>query len=150
VPTAQLVRAMLGHDHAERRQLADLVATEPPPGTTLGLAELATAPATRIRIVIDDLIHLIPGPQLPTRTPMPGLPTRVAPLTLPAHQLLRLRTRLRPPLRPRLRRILRRRPRARARVLAYLLFQPPQAILVLLNPGRQLKNELNAHLTPES
>ena len=27
LPTAQLVRAMLGHDHADRRQLGHLVAT---------------------------------------------------------------------------------------------------------------------------
>jgi len=73
------------------------------------LGELATAPATRLRIVIDDLIHLILRPQLPTRTPMPGLPTSLAPLTRPAHQLLRLSTRLRPALRPRPRRVLRRR-----------------------------------------
>ena len=135
VPAAQLMGAMLGQDHADRRQLGDLVATEPPARPALPIIEPASASATRIRVVIDDLIHLILGLQLATRTPMPGLPTRPAPLTLPAHQLLRLRTRLRPPLRPRLRRIHRRRPRARARILTRLLLQPPQPILMLLNPA---------------
>jgi hypothetical protein len=96
VPTAQLVRAMLGHDHADRRQLGDLVATEPRPA--LLIIKPVPAAATRIRVVIDDLIHLIPGLLIATRTPMSGLPTSLAALTLPAHQLLRLRTRLRSPL----------------------------------------------------
>ena len=101
--------AMLAHDHADRRQLGDLVATEPPARPALPIIEPLPASAARIRIVIHDLIHLILGLELTTRTPMPGLPTRVAPLTLPTHQLLGLRARLRPPLRARLRRILRRR-----------------------------------------
>ena len=78
---------------------------------------------------------------------MPGLPTSLAPLTLPAHQLLRLRARLRPPLSTRLRRIHRRRPRAHARVLASLLLEPLQPIPVLLNHSREIKNELNTRLT---
>jgi hypothetical protein len=60
--------------------------------------------------VIDDLIHLILRLQITTRTPMPGLPTRLAPLAFSAHQLLRLRARLGPPPRARLGRIRRRRP----------------------------------------
>ena len=105
LPTAQLVRAMLGPDHADRRQLSDLVATEPPPRAPLPHAEPAAAPTARLRIVIDDLINLILGTQLATRTPMARLTARLALPTLAAHQLLGLRARLRPPLRTRLRRI---------------------------------------------
>ena len=82
-PTAQLVRAMLGPDHADRRQLRNLMATEPPPRRRCSSGERATAPTARIRVVIDDLIDLILGPQLATGTPMPGLTARLAPLTLP-------------------------------------------------------------------
>src|SRR5437016_1233727 len=77
LPTAQLVRAMLAHDHADRRQLTDLVATEPPARPALPIIEPAPASATRIRIVIDDLIHLILRPQLPSRARVTGLPTRL-------------------------------------------------------------------------
>ena len=120
------------------------------PNRPLGLpllgSELATAPAARIRIVIDDLIDLILGPQLATRTPMPRLPASLALLALPAHQLLRLRARLRPPLRPRLRRIRRRRLGTRARVLTRLRLQPLKPLLVLLNPRGEIENELNTRL----
>ena len=109
VPTAQLMRAMLDDDHADRRQLADLVATKPPARPALPTIKPTPASITPIRIVIDDLIDLILGPQLTTRTPMPGLPTSLASLAIPAQQLLGFRTRLRPPLRPRLGRIGRRR-----------------------------------------
>src|SRR5205823_8155954 len=83
VPAAQLMGAMLGHDHADRRQLADLVATEPPARPALLLIKPTSASTTRIRVVIDDLIHLILRLQLATRTAMPGLPTRLAALALP-------------------------------------------------------------------
>ena len=146
VPTAQLVHAML--DHADWRQLGALVATEPPARPALPKIEPTSASATRIRVVIDDLIHLILGPQLTTPTPMPALPTSPAALAFPAHQFLDLRASFRPPLRPRLRRIHRRRARARARVLTRLLLQPPQPILVLLNPGRETENQLNTRHTP--
>ena len=139
---------MLGPGHAERRQLAGLVATEPPARRALPNIEPTPAPTARIWVVIDDLIDLILGPQLTTRTPMPELPTSLAPLALPAHPLLGPRTRLRPPLSARLRRILRRRLRTRARILPRLLLHPPQPILVLLDPARQLENELNTRLTP--
>jgi hypothetical protein len=99
------MRAMLGHDHADRRQLADLVATEPPAWPALLIIKPASASTARIRVVIDDLIHLVLRPELATRTPMPRLTARIALLTLPAHQLLGLGSRLRPSLRPRLRRI---------------------------------------------
>ena len=59
VPTAQLVGAMLGPDHADRRQLGNLMATEPPARAALLSCELAAAPAARIGVVIDDLINLI-------------------------------------------------------------------------------------------
>ena len=147
VPAAQLVRAIFGHDHADRRQLGDLVATEPPARPALRIIEPTSASATRIRIVIDDLIHLILGLEFATRTAMPGLATSLAPLGLPAHQLLGFRTRLRSPLSARLRRIHRRRLGTRARILPHLLLQPPQPIIVLLDPARQLENEVNTRLT---
>ncbi len=148
VPTAQLVRAVLAHDHADRWQLGDLVTTEPPARPTLPNNELASASAARIRVVIDDLIDLILGPQLTTRTPMPALPPSLATLAFPTHQFLRLRLGLRPALRPRLGRIHRRRLGASARVLPRLLLQPLQPILVLLNPGREVENELDTRHTP--
>src|SRR5438876_7974210 len=114
---------MLDHDRADRRQLADLVATEPPLGPPLLGAELATAPATRLREVIDDLIDLILRLEFATSTPMPRLCTSLTPLAFAAHQLLRLRPRLRPPLRPRLGRIRRRWSRTRARILTDLRLQ---------------------------
>src|SRR5436305_14987618 len=105
VPTAQLVRAMLGPDHADRRQLGDLVTPERLARLALLLTESTPARTTRHREVIDDLIDLILGLELPTRTAMSRLTACLALLALPAHQLLGLRARLRPPLRPRLRRI---------------------------------------------
>jgi hypothetical protein len=75
MPAAQLVRAMFGHDHADRRHLGHLVATEPPGRPALPIIEPASASATRIRIVIDDLIHMILRLQFATRTQVPGLPT---------------------------------------------------------------------------
>jgi hypothetical protein len=50
---------MLAPDHADRRQLTDLMATEPPLGLPLLGSELATTAAARIREMIDDLINLI-------------------------------------------------------------------------------------------
>jgi hypothetical protein len=79
-----------------------------------------TAPTARIRIVIDDLIHLILRLQLATGTPMPRLPTSRSTLTLPPRKLLRLRARLRPPLLTGLRRIQRWRLRTRPQILTRL------------------------------
>ena len=120
VRAAQLVRAMLAPDHADRRQLSDLMATEPPPRTPLLRRELAAAPTARLRIVIDDLVYLILGTQLATCTPVTRLTARLALPTLAAHQLLGLRAHLRPPLRTRLRRIRGRRLGTRARILTQL------------------------------
>src|SRR5207247_1342842 len=114
----------------------------------LPILEPTSAAAARIRIVIDDLIHLILGLELPPRTQVPGLPTRLTPLPLAARQLLGLRTRLRAPLSARLRLVHRRRLGARARVLTRLLLQPPQPIVVPLDPDREIENELNTRLTP--
>ena len=139
---------MLAPDHADRRQLSDLVAPEPQAGPALLLAEPMPASTARVRVVIDELIDLILGPQLPTGPPMPGLPTSLTLSAFSAHQFLRLRPRLRPPLRPRLRWIHRRRRRTRARVAPYLLLEPLQSILVLLKPPRKTKNELDTRLTP--
>src|SRR5512134_841078 len=101
---------MLAEDHADRRQLGNLVATEPTARPLL-LVRLkpSAAAAADLRIAIDDLIHLIGRLQLATRATMPRLPALFATLALFAHQLLRLRARLSPPLRPRLGRICRRR-----------------------------------------
>jgi hypothetical protein len=96
---------MLGPDHADRRQLGALVATESPTRTALPVVEPTPAPTARIRIVIDDLINVVLGPQFTPRTPMPRLATSLTLLALPTHQLLRPRARLRPSLSPRLRRI---------------------------------------------
>ena len=147
VPTAQPVRAMLGPGHAHRRQLTDLVATEPTDRPLL-CTESTSAAAARLRIMIDDPIHLILGLQFATRTQVPGLPTSLTPFALPAHQLLGLGTSLRSPLRARLRRIHRWWCGTRARIPTRLLLQPPQPILVLLNPARQLENELNTRHPP--
>jgi hypothetical protein len=73
---------MLRLGHADRRQLGDLVATESPTGRALLLAEPAPAPATHLRVVINDLIDLILRPQLTTRTRAPRLTAGLAPLTL--------------------------------------------------------------------
>ena len=59
------------------------MATEPPPRPPLLGGELASAAAARIRVVIDDLIDLILGPQLATRTRVPGLTASLALLALP-------------------------------------------------------------------
>jgi hypothetical protein len=87
---------------------------------SVGLGELAAAPATRLRVVIDDLIDLILRAQLATRPPMRRLAARLTLFALPAHQLLGLGPRLSPPLRPRLRRIARWRLGTRARALTPL------------------------------
>ena len=79
--------------------------TEPATRTALLLGEPIAATTARIRIVIDDLIDLILGLELATRTPMPGLSPRLAALPLPTLELLRLRPRLRAALLARLRRI---------------------------------------------
>jgi hypothetical protein len=76
------------------------MATEPPTRPALLLIESTPATAARIRVMVDDLINLILRLQVTTRTPMPGLPARLAALAVPAHQLLRLRARLRTSLRP--------------------------------------------------
>jgi hypothetical protein len=91
---------MLAEHHADRRQLTDLVATEPSARPALLVIESTTTPAARVGVVIDDLIHLILRLQIATRTAMPGLPTGLATLAVTAHQFLGLRARLGPPLRP--------------------------------------------------
>jgi hypothetical protein len=124
------------------------VATEPAARPPLPIIESPSAVAAPLRIVIDDLIDLILGPQLTTGTPVSRLTAGLTLLAFAAHQLLRLRTRFRTPLRPRLRWIHRRRPGARARVLTYPLLQSLQPILVLRKTGREIEDELNTRLTP--
>ena len=94
------MRAMLGPDHADRRQLRRPGGDRTAASRALLLGEPMPATTARLRVVIDDLIDLILRLELAPRTRMPGLPARLAPLTLPRAQLLRLRPRLRPPLRP--------------------------------------------------
>ena len=72
------MRAMLDHDHADRRQLGDLAAAEPATGQTLLDSELMAAPTARIPVMIDDLIDLILGLQNPTRASMPRPAARLA------------------------------------------------------------------------
>ena len=139
---------MLAEDHTDRRQLSDLMATEPPTRPALRGIERPPAPATRSRVVIDDLIHLIGWLQLAPGATVPKLPTLLAALTVFAHRLLCLRARLRTSLRPRLRRILRRWLGTRARVLPSLLLKPLQPILMLTDPVGEIENELNTRLTP--
>ena len=124
------------------------MATKPSLGSALPVGELATTPATRIRIVIDDLINLILQLQIATRARMTPLPTRLAALTLPACKLLGPRPRLCAPLLTRLRRILRWRLGTRARVLTSLILKPLQPILVLRKPTREIQNELGTRLAP--
>jgi hypothetical protein len=76
------------------------MATEPPTRTLLPGHEPSPARATHLREVINDLIHLILGPQSATNTTMPRLPTRPTVGPLPSQKLLRLRARLRAALRP--------------------------------------------------
>jgi hypothetical protein len=139
---------MLDHDHADRRQLGHLVATEASTRRALIDGELVAAAATDIGIVIDDFLDPVLGRQPATRAPVPRPAARRAPRALPAQQLLRLRTRLRTPLLARPGRILRRRLRTRPRVLPRLLLQPPQLILEPLHPSSQIENELDACLPP--
>jgi len=146
VPAAQLMGAMLAHDHADRRQLKDLTAAEPPARPALLIVKPPPASATRVWVVIDDLIHLVLRFEIATRTRVPGLPTRRSALALPAHQLLGLRPRLRPPLRAGPGRIRRRRLGTSARILARLLLQAPQPILVQPDTLRQPKDELHTRL----
>ena len=75
---------MLGPGHADRRQLGDLVATEPAAGRALLRAEPMPASAARVGVVIDDLIDLILGTQLTTGTQVPRLPTSRAALAFAA------------------------------------------------------------------
>ena len=138
---------MLAPDHADRRQLSDLMTPEPPARPALPAAELPAAPAARIREVINDLIDLILGTQLTTRAPMPRLTPGLTLPALQAHQLLGLRTRLSPPLSPCLRWILGRRPGARARVLTRCRLQTSQPLLKLLDPRSEIENELDTRLT---
>jgi hypothetical protein len=96
---------MLDQQHADRRQLSDLMATEPAIGPALIERELAAATTASVRVVIDDLIDLVLGSELATRTAMQILPARLALDAILGQQLLRLRARLRTPLLTRLRRI---------------------------------------------
>ena len=57
---------MLDEHHTDRRQLADLVAAKPPAPTALGNSKSS---ATRLRIMIDDLIHLTLGVEIATPHP---------------------------------------------------------------------------------
>ena len=136
---------MLDQDHADRRQLRDLMASETPGQLALVRRVLAPAAAAHLRKVIHDLINLILGPERPTHAAMPRLTACLAILT---RQLLRPRPRLRPTLLTRLRRIRRRRHRTRPRIPPRLLLQPPQPLLVPLHPGREIEDELHANIPP--
>jgi len=66
------VGAVLDRDHADRRQLGDLLATESTGRPTLAITESVSAAAALLRVVINDLIDLILRLQIATRTPVPG------------------------------------------------------------------------------
>jgi len=90
---------MLNQHHADRRQLAYLVTTEPATLTALVHRELAAATTARLRVVGDDLIDLILGRVFASRTQVSilgaGLALGIAP---PSQQLLGLQASLRTPL----------------------------------------------------
>jgi hypothetical protein len=100
--------------------------------------------------VRDVLIDLIVAREPTSRARMARLRARLSLNALPGQQLLRLRARPRTPLLTRLGRILRGRLRTRARVLARLLLQSSQPILVLLHPRREIEDELHAHIPAAS
>jgi hypothetical protein len=66
---------MLNHEHADRRQLRDLMTTEAASGPTFIGRELVAAPSAHPRVVLDDLIDLIlrlssrPAPRCPSCPP---------------------------------------------------------------------------------
>ncbi len=101
--------------------------------------------------MIDDLLELVLGQKLAARTLVAKLAARLAPAT-PGKQLLRLRPRLRASLLTRLGRIRRRRLRTGTRTLPSLLLKPRHPLVqkpdLALIPGSQLKQELDARLTP--
>ena len=111
---------MLGEGHADRRQLSDLVATEPPTRGALLSSELPAATTARVRIVIDDFIDLVLRPLFAADALMPALTASLTLHTIPTHQLLGLRPRRRTPLCARPRWIRRRRPGTRPRILTQL------------------------------
>src|SRR4051794_12446912 len=112
----------------------------------LGRERPLTATA-HLRVVIDDLIHLIRRLQLTAGATMPALPALLAPLALCAQQLLGLRPRLRAPLRPRLGRIGRRRLRTRPRVLTRRRLHTTQTLIHLAHASAQIEHELHTRLT---
>ena len=118
------------------------MATEPPTRPALRGIERPPASATRPRVVIDDLIHLIRRLQLTANATVPKLPTLLAALTVCAHQLLCLRARLRASLRPRLRRIRRRRLGTRTGVEPEQLARLARLRWMIELDYKQLKGEL--------
>lgn len=146
---------MLDQQHADRRQLAHLMAPEPATRPALILGELTPATTAPLWVVRDDLIDLILGRKPSSSAPMALLPARLALRALPGQQLLRLRASLRPPLLTGLRRIRRRRLRTGPRVLPRLPLEPTDPLLEQptrgsqpLDRNRQLQNELNTTLAP--
>jgi hypothetical protein len=71
---------MLAEDHADRWQLCNLMATEASTWPALIITKPLPTAAARIRIVIDDLIHLILRLELPPGATMPRLPASLPPL----------------------------------------------------------------------
>ena len=119
----QPMGAMLDIVHDRGRwQLGNLMAPRPVTRDLLAVGELPPAPRTLLRVMVNDLLHLILRQQLPTRAPVTRLTARLALLPVLADQLLRLLPRLRSTLLTRLRSIRRRRrgtvPRTRRSRLA--------------------------------
>jgi hypothetical protein len=148
VPAAQSVRAVLDQQHADRRQLGDLVASEPAAWAPLILTDLVAAAPARRRVVRDDLIDLILGREPTACTAVTLLRSRLARGAIAGQQLLGLRARLRAPLLTRPGRILRRRHRTHPRIPSRLLLQTTNSLSQQLHRLGQLQHELDAPLPP--
>ncbi len=139
--------AMLDKEHRGRWQLGNLMAPRPVTRNPLRIGELPPAPRAPLRVMINDLLHLIFTQQLPPRAWVAILPARLAPLTVPASQLLGLLPRLRATLLTRLRHIRRRRLRTIPRTRRRPRLQRPQPLLQPPLPSRQPNQKRHARLT---
>lgn len=79
---------MLEDQHADRRQLADLMTPQPAGRPLLVFGELVPAAAARRRVALDDLVDLVLRGQPPTAAAMPVLGALLARWTSPASSSL--------------------------------------------------------------
>ena len=120
--------------------------SEPAGRTLLVLGEVAPTAATRLRVMLDDLVDLVLPSQLATNAGMPVLGARLASSAVAGQQILGFRASLRAALLTRRGRILRRRLRTRPRISARLILKPPDPLLEPLNRRRKLQKNLHARL----